>query len=71
MSNVVKFKTSSVDNLPDDLMTLEDIETKYKIKYSTAYKHIVLEHKVPYFKFGRNIRVKKSDFLQIFEYKGV
>lgn len=66
MSNVIKFKTS-----PVDLLSLHEIEKKYKIKYITAYKHVVLEHKIPYFRFGRNIRVSEEDFVKLFSYQGV
>lgn len=66
MSNVIKFKTS-----PVDLLSLHEIEKKYKIKYITAYKHIVLEHKIPFYRFGRTIRVSEEDFVKLFSYQGV
>lgn len=66
MSKVIKFKTS-----PVDLLSLHEIEKKYKIKYITAYKHIVLEHKIPFYRFGRTIRVSEEDFVKLFSYQGV
>ena len=66
MSKVIKFKTS-----PVDLLSLHEIEKKYKIKYITAYKHIVLEHKIPFYRFGRTIRVSEEDFIKLFSYQGV
>lgn len=72
MSNVLKFKRE-FDNsvLPNKLLSLDDIEQKYNIKYQTAYKHIVKEHKIPYYQLGRNIRVDERDVVYLFDYKGV
>ena len=73
MSNVLKFKSREFENsvLPNKLLSLEDIEEKYNIKYQTAYKYIVSEHKIPYYKLGRNIRIDERDIIYLFDYKGV
>lgn len=63
MLNVIPIKRELNEPTPDDLMTLDEIESKYKIKYNTAYKHIVLDSKIPYYKIGRNIRVSEKAFL--------
>lgn len=71
-NNVVKFEQRELGHrTPNNLLSLEEIEKKYKIKYNTAYKYIVLEHKTPYYRLGRNIRVSEIDFLSLFEYMGV
>lgn len=63
MQNVIKLKNvKSSLATPEDLITLDEIQSKYKFKYGTAYKYIVLEHRIPYFKLGRNIRVSEKDF---------
>lgn len=73
MNNVLKFKSREFGNsvLPNKLLSLEDIEEKYNIKYQTAYKYIVSEHKIPYYKLGRNIRIDERDIIYLFDYKGV
>ena len=38
MSNVIKFKTSPVDSLPDDLMKIGEFVKKYKVDRSYPYK---------------------------------
>ena len=72
INKVVKFEKEDLGfKTPNNLLSLEEIEKKYKIKYNTAYKYIVLEHKIPYYRLGRNIRVSEVDFLSLFEYMGV
>lgn len=64
MKNVVSFENKkSSCATPDDLITLEEIQSKFNLKYGTVYKYIVLEHKIPYYKLGRNIRVSQKDFV--------
>ena len=68
MKNVISLENrKSSLATPDDLMTLDEIQTKYNFKYGTAYKYIVLEHKIPYFKLGRSIRVSEKDFVSFLQ----
>ena len=72
LNKVVKFEKEDLGfKTPNNLLSLGEIEKKYKIKYNTAYKYVVLEHKIPYYRLGRNIRVSEIDFLSLFEYMGV
>ena len=38
MSNVIKFKTSPVEDYPDDLMKIGEFVKKYKVDRSYPYK---------------------------------
>ena len=73
MSNVLKFKSREFENsvLPNKLLSLKEIEDRCNIDYHTAYKHIVLEHKIPYYQCGRIIRVDEKDLIYLYDYKGV
>lgn len=68
MNNVISLENKkSSKTTPDDLMSLDEIQSKYNFKYGTAYKYIVLEHKIPYFKLGRSIRVSEKDFKSLLQ----
>ena len=62
MSNVIEFKLG----IPTDLMTFEEIEKKYRLKYHTLYKYACKENKIPYYRIG-GLRVSEKDVIRWIE----
>lgn len=50
----------SGNGIEDEIMTVSEVATYFKISEVTTYK-LVQEGKIPAFKIGRHWRVKKSD----------
>lgn len=63
MSNVVKFKTSSVESLPDDLMKIGEFVKKYKCDRSYPYK-LRDRGKLTLYKIG-SYKVSESEALRV------
>lgn len=61
-TNVVELKSLS-QSFPTDLMTFQEVESKYKIKYSTLYKYTKLLNKIPVYTRG-GLRVSERDLLE-------
>jgi excisionase family DNA binding protein len=52
--------------IEDEIMTVSEVATYFKISEVTTYK-LVQEKKIPAFKIGRHWRVKKSDLGEFIE----
>lgn len=63
MSKVIKFKTSPVDSLPDDLMKIGEFVKKYKVHRSYPYK-LRDRGKLTLYKLG-SFRVSESEALRV------
>ena len=65
MSKVIKFKTSPVDSLPDDLMTVKEFATTHGCSVDYVYK---LNYKglLHFYKRGKN-KVSESEALRVME----
>lgn len=63
MSNVIKFKTSPVDSLPDDLMKIGEFVKKYKVDRSYPYK-LRDRGKLTLYKIG-SFKVSESEALRV------
>ncbi len=61
-NNVVELKSLSQINFPTDLMTFQEIESKYKIKYATLYKYTKLLKQIPVYTKG-GLRVSEKDII--------
>lgn len=59
MSNIINFIR---DEIPSDLMTFDEVEKKYRIKYHTLYKYTCRENEIPYIKRG-GLRVSERDVI--------
>ena len=59
MSNIINFIR---DEIPSDLMTFDEVEKKYRIKYHTLYKYTCRENEIPYIKRGGS-RVSERDVI--------
>ena len=66
MSKVIKFKTSPVDSLPDDLMKIGEFVKKYKVDMSDPYK-LRDRGKLTLYKIG-SFRVSESEALRVMGY---
>lgn len=60
-NNVVKLKSLS-QTFPTDLMTFQEIESKYKIKYATLYKYTKLLNQIPFYSRG-GLKVSEKDII--------
>ena len=63
MSNVIKFKKSAVDNLPDDLMKIGEFVKKYKCSESYPYK-LRDRGKLTFYKIG-SFKISESEALRV------
>ena len=52
--------------LEDEILTVSEVAAYFKISEVTTYK-LVQEGKIPAFKIGRHLRVKKSDLSEFVE----
>ena len=58
MNNVINL----VKDRPDDLMTFQEVERKYKIKYCTLYKYTRQVPEIPVYTKG-GLRVSEKDII--------
>lgn len=61
-NNVVELKSLSQIKCPDDLMTFQEVESKYKIKYATLYKYTKLLNQIPFYSRG-GLKVSEKDII--------
>ena len=59
MTNIINFTR---EEIPSDLMTFDEVEKKYRIKYHTLYKYTCREKEIPYIKRG-GLRVSERDII--------
>ena len=57
--NVVEFNQV----FPNDLMTFQEVESKYKIKYATLYKYTKLLNEIPVYTRG-GLKVSEKDLIK-------
>ena len=61
MNNVINLNKSKIE-IPNDLMTFKEIESKYKIKYSTLYKYTKTLKEISVYTRG-GLRVSEQDII--------
>lgn len=57
--NIVEFNQV----FPNDLMTFQEVESKYKIKYATLYKYTKLLNEIPVYTRG-GLKVSERDLIK-------